>query len=53
MIVHSIAPRMPWPLGRIVNVYPDSQGFVRSVDVRTKDGEFHRPSDKLVLVLES
>ena len=53
VIVHSIAPRRAWPLGRIVNVYPDSQGFVRSVDVKTKDGEFHRPIDKLVLVLES
>ena len=53
VVVQAAAPRRAWPLGRVVNVYTDSNGFVRSVDVRTKDGEFHRPIDKLALVLEA
>ena len=53
VVVHAAAPRRAWPLGRVVNVYTDSKGFVRSVDVKTKDGEFHRPIDKLALVLEA
>ena len=36
-----------------MNVYTDSKGLVRSVDVKTKDGEFHQPIDKLALVLEA
>ena len=51
VIVHATAPRRAWPLGRVVNIYTDSTGFVRSVDVKTKDGEFHRPIDKLGLKL--
>ena len=63
VLVHENAPRRDWPLGRVVNVYTDPKGFVRSVDVRVyKKGDnsekkrlrdLHRPIDKLVLVLES
>lgn len=31
-----------WPLGRIENVYPGSDGIIRVVDVRTKDGLYKR-----------
>ena len=65
VLVHENAPRRDWPLGRVVNVYTDNKGFVRSVDVRVYNSEnsknskkkrlreLHRPIDKLVLVLES
>ena len=52
VLLHDNAPRRSWPLGRIVEVYSDSKGFVRSVKVKTRDGEFRRPIDKMCLVLE-
>ena len=59
LVVHENAPRRKWPLGRVANVYTDSEGFVRSVEVQVYDSEkerlkdLHRPIDKLVLVLEN
>jgi hypothetical protein len=53
VLVHDIAPRRAWPLGRVIEVYSDLKGFVRSVKVKTKDGEFRRPIDKLCLVKEA
>ena len=48
------APRGSWPLGKVVEVYPDSQGNVRQVLVRTKTQTFKRPISKLCrLKLES
>lgn len=32
-----------WPLGRIVQVYPDKHGHVRKVDVKTASGTYERP----------
>ena len=43
-------PRGQWQLGRIVQVYPDGKGFVRSVDVKTKDSKLTRPITKLCLL---
>ena len=48
------APRGSWPLGKVIEVYPDSQGNVRQVLVRTKTKTFKRPISKLCrLKLES
>ena len=40
-----------WPLGRIVAVYPGTDGLVRVVDVRTSQGIYRRPITKLALLL--
>lgn len=36
-----------WPLGRIVQTYPDQDGLVRVVDVKAKNKVFKRPIGKL------
>jgi len=41
------APRGKWPLGRIVEVYPDKQGRIRQVLVRTTTQTLRRPISKL------
>ncbi|XP_050417733.2 uncharacterized protein LOC126831129 [Patella vulgata] len=44
-------PRGSWPLGRVVEVYPDDQGTVRVVKLLTKDCKsLCRPVDKCVLL---
>jgi hypothetical protein len=53
VLVKALSPRRAWPLGRIIEVFPDSKGFVRSVTVRTNEGEFRRPINKICLVLEA
>ena len=53
VLLQDNSPRRSWPLGRIVEVYSDCKGFVRSVKVKTRDGEFRRPIDKMCLVLEN
>ena len=45
--------RNVWPLARIVEVYPDAKGFVRSVKLRTATTTLDRPISKLVLILEN
>lgn len=35
-------PRLQWPIGVIVKVYPGRDGLIRSGDVRTKKGVFNR-----------
>ena len=43
--------RNSWPLGRIVETFPDKRGFVRRVRVRTKSAVYGRPVDKLCLLV--
>ncbi|XP_068247899.1 uncharacterized protein [Palaemon carinicauda] len=40
-------PRLSWPLGVIVKVYPGKDSFIRSVDVETSKGVINRPVQKL------
>ena len=40
-----------WPLGRIVEVFSGKDGLVRVVNVKTKNGIYKRPVNKLVLLL--
>ena len=42
--------RSHWPLGRIVEVYPDKAGIVRSVKVKTPNSELIRPFRQLYLL---
>ena len=37
-------PRSHWPLGRILDIYPGSDEVVRSVKIKTPNGELIRPS---------
>ena len=40
-----------WPLGRVVEVYPGSDGLVRVVQVRTSSGTYQRLVSKIALLL--
>ena len=53
LIKDESSPRNCWPLGRIVEVEPDSNGQVRTVTVKTQNSQFRRPVNKLVLLLAS
>ena len=50
LIVDVSVPRAQWPLGRVIEVFPDDKGFVRSAEVRTARSVLKRPITKLVLV---
>lgn len=43
--------RSHWPLGRILNIYPGSDGLVRVVKIKTPNGKLIRPS-RSICVLE-
>ena len=53
LIVDDTSPRNSWPLGRIMETFPDKQGLVRQVKVKTKTNQLHRPITKLCLLQES
>lgn len=37
-----------WPIARVIEVYPGTDGIVRSVKIRTASSEFERPITKVV-----
>ena len=43
-------PRSKWQVGRVVEVYPDTHGRVRQVQVKTKNTLLRRPVTKLCRV---
>ena len=43
-------PRSYWPMGRIIEVYPGRDGVVRSIKLKTSNGELSRPSALLCLL---
>lgn len=49
-IMDASAPRGSWPLARVLEVFPDRQGLVRSVRLQTKSNTVERPVTKLCLV---
>ena len=51
LVVDNSTPRGTWPLGRIDEVFPDSDGIVRNVQVITRDSTFKRPTSKLCMIL--
>ena len=53
LIADDSAPRSRWALGRITSVYPDSNGTVRTVLVKTGVTTLKRPIHKLCLVEEA
>ena len=50
VIVDESTPRKVWPIGRITEVFPDRDGFVRRVRVKTKTSTLDRPITKLCLL---
>ena len=52
VVMDSSAPRGSWPLGKILEVFPDKKGHVRSVRLQTKSNVIERPVTKLCLVHE-
>ena len=52
LVVDPNAPRGPWILGRIIEVFPDLKGLVRSVKIRTQNNILARPITKLCMMLE-
>ena len=50
LVVDQSTPRNSWPIGRIVKVFSDKKGFVRSVHVKTKMTVLERPINKLCLL---
>lgn len=41
------SPRLQWPLGVIVELFPGKDGIIRSVKVKTAKGVISRPVQKL------
>ena len=50
LIIDENSPRNSWPMGRIMDTYPDKWGSVRRVKVRTQNGSLERPITKLCLL---
>jgi len=50
LVEDTALPRGQWQLGRILQVYPDEKGSVRSADVKVRDTTLTRPITKLYLL---
>ena len=50
-LLEDFTPRGLWPLAKVIEIYPGSDGVVRSVKLRTPHGEKVRPVIKLSKVL--
>ncbi|XP_068246868.1 uncharacterized protein [Palaemon carinicauda] len=47
-----IEPRNHWPMGRVIEVYTDDKGTIRSAKIKTLSSIIVRPIQKLVLLVE-
>ena len=48
LVVDDSTPRCPWPLGKVLEIYPNKDdGLMPVVQVKTKSGTFLRPITKL------
>ena len=52
VIVDDTVPRNIWQMGRVIEVMPDKNGFVRRVRLQTKTSTLVRPISKLIMLLE-
>lgn len=50
IVMDDNCPRNSWPLGRVLETYPGSDGLVRSVKLATRTGTLTRPIHKLCLL---
>ncbi|XP_072178274.1 uncharacterized protein [Diadema setosum] len=53
LVVDEHSPRNVWPLGRVLQTWPDEKGFVRQCEVKTRTSILRRPVTKLCLILEA
>jgi len=51
LIKNPLLPPAQWELARVIECYPDSQGLVRSVRVRTSKSEYTRPINRMCPLL--
>ena len=47
MLISTENPRAHWPLGKVIEVYPGKDGYVRSVKLQVGEKQFVRPIVKL------
>ena len=47
LIKEDNVPRLKWPLGLILDVFPGKDGKIRAVRLKTAKGVFNRPVQKL------
>ena len=49
------APRQEWPMAKVLNTFPSSDGLVRSVELSVPSATkpLKRPIQKIVLLVES
>ena len=50
MVADPNAVRGRWTIGRVISVYPGSDGEIRNVKLKTPTGEYQRPIIKIVLI---
>ena len=50
MIISTDSPRLHWPLGKVIEVYPGKDGHVRSVKLQVGEKSLVRPIMKLCLL---
>lgn len=50
LVAENNTPRGRWPLARVVKVFPGSDGRVRTVELKTKNGTYVRPVVKLCVL---
>ena len=52
LLVESTQPRGQWLLGRVQEVHEGKDGVIRSANVKTKFGNFVRPTNKICVIVE-
>ena len=51
LIIDENSPRCSWPLGRVLEIRPNKDGYVRRVSLKTKSGTIlERPISKIVFL---
>ena len=50
LIAEENKPRLQWPLGRVIELVPSTDGIVRTVRLKTQKGERIRPVQRLHLL---
>jgi len=53
LIVENNVPRGKWNLGRVLEVFPGTDGIVRNVRVKTANGELKISVQKFCILLET
>lgn len=47
LVIDETSPRNSWPLCRILEIFPNSKGQIRRVNVKTKSSILERPVSRL------